>query len=80
MLAFFVALVLFDVRLWIVSPNQSKLEPVGMTSLAILLLVNHIVGSFLSPDSQRRMVWPQMVGTALVCGLAATFWITTFVK
>jgi hypothetical protein len=80
LLAFLVALLLFDVRLWIVWPNRSKLEPVATTALAVLLLLNHVVGSFLAPDSQRRMLVPQTILTAIVLGLAITLWIATFFR
>ncbi|HEV8410389.1 MAG TPA: hypothetical protein VGQ30_07765 [Gemmatimonadaceae bacterium] len=80
MLAILTALLLFDARLWMVWPYPSKLEPITITAGAVLLLCNHVVASFASPETQRRMVWPQSILTALFCGLAVTFWLATVVN
>jgi hypothetical protein len=80
MLVFLVALLAFDVRLWVVWSQPNILEPLTITALCALVLINHINVSFLSAKTQLRLRRPLMLLAGLVFGLTMTWWITVFLK
>ena len=66
MLAVLVAFVIVNVLYLLFSQQEYSLQPLVTLAISGLLLLNHVVASFLSPLARHRFLIPQMLLTTAI--------------